>query len=285
MELEPVESSSFPLEVKLTGTPEENYTLLDAVLSPSEITLAGAANYIQRVGTVFVNADVTGLTDNYNKNLQVEVLDTNGNNITSYFTISPSVASVIIPVVYDMPEKSVAINPAVIGVPATGYEISRIVVEPSTVRAFGDLEALNTLYYLETEPIDVSGLRNTHTQTVDIIHSNNITLSESTVTVVVQIEPVARATFVRDIIHAQNLATNLSCDLPSVEMEVVVSGPETDINAITANDIVPYIDFSGITSAGEYTLPLSVTLPANISLVSLIPQQVTVTVTEGNNSQ
>ena len=285
VELEPVESSSFPLEVKLTGTPEENYTLLDAVLSPSEITLAGAANYIQRVGTVFVNADVTGLTDNYNKNLQVEVLDTNGNNITSYFTISPSVASVIIPVVYDMPEKSVAINPAVIGVPATGYEISRIVVEPSTVRAFGDLEALNTLYYLETEPIDVSGLRNTHTQTVDIIHSNNITLSESTVTVVVQIEPVARATFVRDIIHAQNLATNLSCDLPSVEMEVVVSGPETDINAITANDIVPYIDFSGITSAGEYTLPLSVTLPANISLVSLIPQQVTVTVTEGNNSQ
>ena len=151
------------------------------MLSPSEITLAGAANYIQKVGTVFVNVDVTGLTDNYNKNLQVEVLDTNGNNITSYFTISPSVASVIIPVVYDMPEKSVAINPAVIGVPATGYEISRIVVEPSTVRAFGDLEVLNTLYYLETEPIDVSGLRNTHTQTVDIIHGNNITLSESTV--------------------------------------------------------------------------------------------------------
>lgn len=285
VELEPVESSSFPLEVKLTGTPEENYTLLDAVLSPSEITLAGAANYIQKVGTVFVNVDVTGLTDNYNKNLQVEVLDTNGNNITSYFTISPSVASVIIPVVYDMPEKSVAINPAVIGVPATGYEISRIVVEPSTVRAFGDLEVLNTLYYLETEPIDVSGLRNTHTQTVDIIHGNNITLSESTVTVVVQIEPVSKATFVRDIIHAQNLATNLSCDLPSVEMEVVVSGPETDINAITANDIVPYIDFSGITSAGEYTLPLSVTLPANISLVSLTPQQVTVTVTGGDNSQ
>ena len=68
-------------------------------------------------------------------------------------------------------------------------------------------------------------------------------------------------------------------------MEVVVSGPETDINAITANDIVPYIDFSGITSAGEYTLPLSVTLPANISLVSLTPQQVTVTVTGGDNSQ
>ena len=57
---------------------------------------------------------------------------------------------------------------------------------------------------------------------------------------------------------------------------MVVSGPETDINAITANDIVPYIDFTGINSAGEYTLQLSVTLPANISLVSISPQQVTV---------
>ena len=285
VELEPVESRSFPLEVQITGTPEENYTLLDPVLSPSEITISGAANYIEEASTVFVRADVTGLTDNYSKNLQVEVLDANGNNITSHFTITPSVASVIIPVVYDMPEKSVAINPSVIGEPADGYEVSRIVVEPATVRAFGDLEALNSLYYLETAPIDISGMDSTYTQTVNIIHSGDITLSESSVTVIVQIEPVSRATFVRDIIYAQNLSSELNCTLPTIEVEVVVSGPETDINAITANDIVPYIDFTGINSAGEYTLQLSVTLPANISLVSISPQQVTVNVTEANNSE
>lgn len=281
VELEIAASGSFPLEVRISGNPAENYTLLEPVPSPSEITLVGAADYLDEVGAVFVSADVSGLTQNYRQNLQIAVLDTHGNNITSHFLLSPSTATVIIPVVYDMPEKSVAVDPSVVGEPAEGYEISRIVVEPATVSAFGDLELLNSLHYLETEPIDISGLDDTYTQEVEIIHSSELTLSAESVTVVVQIEPVSRATFTRNVIHAQNLASGLSCDLPTQTMEVVVSGPETDLEAITANDIVPYLDFSGIDSAGEYTLPLRVTLPANISLVSLSPQQVTVTVTGG----
>lgn len=282
LELAKLKSGSFPLQVKISGDPAENYMLLDAVSSPTQIMLSGAEDYIDQVASVFVSADVGGFSENFNQNLQIEVTDFSGNNISEHFSITPSVASILIPVVYDLPEKSVAVTASVIGTPAKGYQISRIVVEPSTVRAFGDLDVLNNLYYLETAPIDVTGLKKNYTQTVSIVCGNNISLSATTVTVVIQIEPVSTATFVRNLIYAQNLSADLSVNLPSLELEVAVSGPETYIEGLTANDIVPIIDCNMISEPGEYVLPLSATLPANISLVSISPAEVTVMVTEAD---
>ena len=154
-------------------------------------------------------------------------------------------------------------------------------MEPSTVKAFGDLAQLNSIYYLETEPINLTGLKKSYSQNVNIVVPGGITLSQSSVTVIVQIEPVSTATIKRDIIYAQNLAAGLSCDLSGIQVEVVVSGPETYIDSVAANEIVPYVDCSGISTPGEYTLPLSATLPANVTLVSTDPAQITFKVAEG----
>jgi YbbR domain-containing protein len=278
VEISQLASGTYPLEIRVSGEPAENYLLLDAVASPNEITISGAEDYLQNVGSVIVSANVSGLDENLNKNLQVEVLDNNGNNISEHFTISPRVVSVLIPVVYDLPEKSIAINPSVIGTPASGYQVSRIVVEPSTVRAFGDLDVLDDIYYLETEPIDINGMKKTYTQTVEIIHSEDVSLAADTVTVVVQIEPISSANFSRELVYSQNLLATLKCVMPDVEIDIKVSGPETVIDAMTANDIVPYVDCSGIKEPGQYTLPLQVTLPANVSLVSIYPEEITITI-------
>jgi len=278
VEISKVASGTFPLEVKVSGKPAQNYLLLDAVASPNEINVSGAEDYLQDVGSVIVRANVQDLSENYNKNLLVEVLDHGGNNITDHFNISPGSVSVLIPVVLDMPEKSIAVNPSVIGSPASGYKISRIVTEPATVRAFGDLDVLGNIYYLETEPIDISGMKKTYTQTVNIVHGNNISLGAASVTVVVQIEPISTASFTRDLVYTQNLLATLKCDLPDVDIDVEVSGSETAINGMAANDIIPYIDCSGIKEPGEYTLPLQVTLPANVSVVNIRPAEITVTI-------
>lgn len=279
--LEAVSTAVFPLEVKTIGQPASGYTLMDPVTSPDEVTLSGAKDYINSVGSVIVSADVDDLDSNYSKNLLIQVLDFAGNNITDKFSVNPSTANIVIPVVTDSPEKSLAVNASVIGEPAKGYQVSRVVVEPSTVKAFGDLAQLNSIYYLETEPINLTGLKKSYSQNVNIVVPGGITLSQSSVTVIVQIEPVSTATFKRDIIYAQNLAAGLSCDLSGIQVEVVVSGPETYIDSVAANEIVPYVDCSGISTPGEYTLPLSATLPANVTLVSTDPAQITFKVAEG----
>jgi YbbR domain-containing protein len=225
-----------------------------------------------------VNPDVSELTDNYDKNLQIEVLDQDGHDISEHFIITPSTVAVFIPIVSDLPSKNMAVIASVIGAPADGYEISRIITDPSTVEAFGNFEDLAEIDYLETEPIDITGLDETLTQTVQIVYADNISLSSETVTVVIQIESVTTARYYKDLIYAQNLASNLICTPPTISMNIVVSGSEADLDALGENDIVPYVDCSQIDQPGEYTLKLFVTLPSDITLVTITPTEVMITV-------
>jgi|GEM_PF-1266527 len=283
--LEAVVGESYDLTVQVIGEPMENYTLLDAVADPNVITLSGSEANIRNAKAVFVSADVTELAENYSKNLAVEVLDANGNNITDLFTITPATVNVLIPVVFEQPEKSIAVREVIVGEPALGYQVSRVVVQPATVRVFGDLDVLNALYYLETSPIDVSGLKKTTSMTAAIQHGNNISLSAETVTVVVQIEPVDTLDFQKGLLYGENLAEGLHCDIPSVTLNITVSGPGTYIGTVSAADVVPYLDFSDITAPGVYVLPVSVSLPVNISLAGVSPGTVQVEVIAVDNGE
>jgi YbbR domain-containing protein len=142
--------------------------------------------------------------------------------------------------------------------------------------AYGDRATLDTLHYLDTETIDLTGLKNTFTTNAGLVHASNISVATDMVLVTVEIEPVNTAEFSRDIIFAENVAAGLECILPSLSLQVVVSGPDTYINQVVAGDIVPYVDCSGIVEPGEYTLPLRFNLPPNIALVESSPDEVTV---------
>ena len=97
-----------------------------------------------------------------------------------------------------------------------------------------------------------------------------------------QIDPVSTASFTREVISARNLASGLKCIFPEVQVTLLVAGDNSTVSAIGANDLVPYVDCSGITAADEYTLPLKVTLPSGLSLVSVSPERITFTVTAGD---
>lgn len=277
--LEAKVSETFAVVANVSGEPAENYTALleNLLLSPQEVSLSASASMIEQVGSVVVNADISDLESSYNRNLPVEVLDQNGNNITREFTISPESVNLVVNVLYEEPEATVAVRANLLGEPAEGYQISYTLTEPNTVRAFGDLATLGTLYYLLTEPIDISGISRTTSYSVDIEHDSNISLAQETVTVTVRVEPVATQTYTRNLLHTQNVAEGLECLLPDEVIEIEVAGPDTAMQGLDETRIVPYVDCAGITEPGDYELPVSFSLPANIDLVRATPETVTVT--------
>lgn len=277
--LEAKVSETFAVVANVSGEPAENYTALleNLLLSPQEVSLSASASMIEQVGSVVVNADISNLESSYNRNLPVEVLDQNGNNITREFTISPESVNLVVNVLYEEPEATVAVRANLLGEPAEGYQISYTLTEPNTVRAFGDLATLGTLYYLLTEPIDISGISRTTSYSVDIEHDSNISLAQETVTVTVRVEPVATQTYTRNLLHTQNVAEGLECLLPDEVIEIEVAGPDTAMQGLDETRIVPYVDCAGITEPGDYELPVSFSLPANIDLVRATPETVTVT--------
>lgn len=272
------------LDVILQGSPAEHYSLLDPVLSPDLLTISGSAARMAEVGSVCVHADVSGISENYSKNLLVQVLDQEGNDITEFFTVIPEVVHVMIPVVYSQPETTVAVRPQTVNDPAPGFLLSRVVAEPASVRAFADLSLLNELYYLETEAIDVSGLRESTTFTVPLQVPEGVTLSQESVTVVVQIAEADSKKIETGYLQIENLAPALGCVAPNVTMEIEVSGEAELIRDLDQLDLEPYLDCSGILAPGSYVLPISVHLPSGISLVQVNPASVSVMVgTVGNN--
>ena len=265
------------MEVKVKGAPAEGYSLLDPVVTPDIVTLSGSDFSFESVDTVYVTADVDGLSENYSKNLAVEVLNASGESITDHFTCYPSSVNVLVPVVQDQPDVSLPVRCAVTGQPASGFKVSRVVVEPSTVLAFGPQEVLDSIMSLEAESVSVEGLDSTTSFTSNIRVPAGVSLSREQVTVVVQIEAVDSAVFscpLTDFRSAPS-ALNWTCDASSCS--VTLNGTATDLQTLTADDVTVYVDLSPVKEAGEYELAVQLELPAGVTLASLEPATVLVT--------
>ena len=63
-------------------------------------------------------------------------------------------------------------------------------------------------------------------------------------------------------------------------VDITVEGKKNTINKLTEDDIVTYVDLSGITEAGEYTLKVNVNVPNGVNVSVCSPSSVTVFVDE-----
>lgn len=90
--------------------------------------------------------------------------------------------------------------------------------------------------------------------------------------------PVFEDTFDSISISIINIPSGLSVITGDKSLvDVTVKGKRTDVRSLKSSSIYVYVDASGVSQAGEYTLPLSVKLPDGISLVSPTnPEAVTV---------
>lgn len=271
----------FPLEIEIVGEPASNYVLLDPVVSPAEVRLWGTEDFIKRVDKVFVTASVQDIEESFEKDLFVMVLDASGNDITAMFSAEPKVGKVVAPVVYNLPERMMAVRTPIIGEPALGYQLSYISVTPPTVRVFGDLHRLQALDYVETEPVDVSELRATTGLAVNLALGSGFSSDRRQVTVALQIEPVDFANFSKTLVISHNVGDGLIAEVEQPRVQITVYGPETFVALLKEVDIVPYVDCAEL-EAGLYELPIRVALPANIILGSMSVDTVEVSIYDPN---
>jgi YbbR domain-containing protein len=272
-----VASAEFMVYDTLIGEPAANFVAMEPTVSPTIVTLSGAERYLDRVNRVTVTPNIEGLSENYNQRLMVDVWDVAGNNINNLLGTLPTVevAVMIIPARATAFERVLPVRLILTNEPALGYIISSEVVEPQTVTVFGDRALLNTLNYIATEPIDLANLRDDLTRNVNLVANNAITLGRNQVSVGLRVEPIISRTFDKDLILAVNESSDLSIEITQRPMQIMVSGPQSLIENLQDSDIIPYVDLSDI-SAGEYSLPIRVALPADVTLELITPSAVMV---------
>jgi len=273
-------SETYDLETVVAGDTAAGYIVVGKSISPTEVTLSGPQVYLDRVDKIYVETDVTDATENINANIMIKVADKQGNDISSWFTINPATAYVFVAIGGDEPDKTVSVYVPLIGKLSSSYQMSRISVEPATVKVFGNLGDLLDLYYIETEPIDVTGLKANDSFEVNLSLPDGITTGNvSKATVILTIEEKEQISFTRNVIYAHNLADGLKAKFETQKVSIKISGPASYIDTLKESDIVPYVDCQGL-EAGEHELDIQLELSANINIDKISPASVTVTLSD-----
>jgi hypothetical protein len=90
-------------------------------------------------------------------------------------------------------EQALPVVPRIRGVPASGFAVSRVAAEPSSVQVKGPRTTIEQRDGVETVPVDVSGIRASLTQTVGLLLPEFVTATRTqAVQVTVEIQPEER---------------------------------------------------------------------------------------------
>jgi YbbR domain-containing protein len=248
-------------------------------LSAQRVTASGPQSLLDRVdralGTVRIDPsgiDCCGQVD-------LVPVDIDGRRVESV-ELNPSTVRVEIEVSTVETSRTVPIRPLLTGAPAAGFEVGTVTADPSVVTLRGAPEVLATIAEVLTEPISLAGTNATLQAAGTLALPEGARLAdpaaaEPTITVQIR-EIVAQRTLLLGLVCSG--APSGSACLPRTEqISVTLLGTVTDLDALDVADLTAVLDVAGL-GPGDHLVQPEVTLPSGVTLVTMSPISVTVTI-------
>jgi YbbR domain-containing protein len=248
--------------------------------SVEEVEVRGASTLVDQVDRAVARVLIDESGIRVERTVTLEPVDLDGQPVANV-AVEPETVNVEIDVEAVETNRTVSVRPQITGTPSPGFALASLSVEPSTVTIRGLPDELTEIGEILTEPLDLSGLSENESLELDLIVPDGVRLlepEEAVATVSVEIEPVAISgrTFVVGVV-CQGAGQN-AC-LPGLEqVSVTVSGPGSAFAELSAADVTPIVDVTGL-DPGSYSLAPTITgLPAGVSLDAITPGSIPVTI-------
>ena len=279
--LDRVEVRTVPVEVDHGGVPE-GLEIDDPVVSHEEVEVRGPASVVGQVDRALALIDIPASGIDVNEPVTLTLVDIEGQPVgTGQVDVDPEVVSVQVDVREVETETTVPVRPNIeAGTPAPGFALEALAVDPAYVTIVGLPEVLAEIRSVTTEPISIDGLTADDTVEVELQLPDGVTLGDgepSTVTVTATIGPsVSSRTFVVGIVCIG--AGDNAC-LPGLDqLTITLSGAGGALSGLSASDVTPVVDASGL-APGTYSLTPAVSgLPDGVELIEINPGTVSVTI-------
>lgn len=283
LDVEVLTTSQFSVNVTYKdNTPAAGFMALEPVLTPSQVILSGPEEKLREVKQVYVEVDLGDYTFNYNQKLPVKIEDDKGNLLLDWITVTPSQVDVLVPVISELPTKTVPVKVPIEGEVAPGYVMARTVTAPELIGIMGDEKVLQGIQSLTTQPVRINGATQDVVKTVELILPEGVRLTQGAkVTAIVRVEKIMEKTFTGPMVVPHNLGQNLTMEILEPAMELTVSGAESLMEKLLAADITVSVDLSGLT-AGEHQVSVQVNLPPGVTLGEVKPAEIKVLLKQGS---
>jgi YbbR domain-containing protein len=276
VQLDPVATKEMPVIVKESQVPS-GISTAPAQIDPQNVQVTGASSRVDVVSEVIapVVIDTSGL--NVDREIDLIAVDSNGNQVPNV-DLEPDRARVRIAVARVLANVTLPVVPQIVGVPAPGYRIASVTVEPLVVTLSGEESIVSQLQTGQTEPIDVTD-RTTDLEAMvpfEVPDGVSVSGSDSARVVITIEQDIGTRTFVAGF---GIVGTQCPCSYRYDETAVAITlgGPVAEIQAVDELAVVAEVDVTGL-APGTHTVPLTLTAPAGLELVSIDPAEIEVTV-------
>jgi len=276
-----VETRSVPVEVD-PGSIPDGLEIDDPVLSQDEVQVRGAASVVGQVDRALARIRIDASEIDFNQPVDLVAVDVAGQEVgAGLVDIEPETISVQVDVRPIETTQTVPVRPDISGTPAPGFALESLSIEPSLVTLRGLPAVLAEINEVLTEPLSIDGISADQEFEAEMVLPDGTRLANgsdaSTVTVTAGIGPsVSSRTFVVGV-ACQGAGEN-SC-LPSLDqLTVTLSGPGGTLSGLSAADLTPTLDATGL-APGTYDLGPSLGgLPEGVELLGITPATVSVTI-------
>lgn len=273
-------SKTVPVELKTYGSPASGYVSEYPVSDIEEVTVTGPESKISQVSKVTATIDITGSKENITDDCPLTVYDHDDNALEG-FTVDPQSINVSVEV---RKNHTIKIEePRTTGSLPEHLELLSVEWSPKTIEVTGEGE--NAPESITLPPIDLTNIRSTTTQIVDIsdiLENSNLKASSSqkrvTVTIKVGLTNSEKYVITPDIIHITGLSDAYEAEISdSVTAEIGGAGN------IDVASLRPTVNLTGL-SEGTHSVPLTLTLPEGAVLSNEIKVNVTIKKKAANNT-
>jgi len=278
--LDKVAQRSFRVGVNILGDVPVGYRYGVPVVTPSQVAVSGPQSTVDQVEAVVIDLQLRGEKATMEKAFEPWPQNEIGGTVSGV-EISPSQVMVQLPIEQESGYRDVSVKVVTQGMVASGYWISDIRVDPSTVTVYGDPQRVSELLgFLETEPVDVEGAKANLTRSVALVLPEDISLlGVGRVLVRISISPVLGGQTIRVSPTIQGLAPGLEATVSPETVEVILAGPLADLSALQAEDVQVLLDLLDL-GPGTYKISPQVVKPDSLEVQSIVPDQLEVVITE-----
>ncbi|MEW6407281.1 MAG: CdaR family protein [Patescibacteria group bacterium] len=280
--LEPLVSIKREVSLEISGYSAQGYEIKETMLSPKEVEISGAKSILEKIRKVAAPFELKGEFEEIKTEVVPKAYDENNQEIDN-LSFSPQSIEATISFKKSTGVKKVEIKAKTTGAPEKGFWIEKIEISPATVGISGPTEKIKEVNFLETEEINVSGIKETKEEKVNLILPSEIQANPNQVLVKINIASSITTKSFAAAVGFENLDRKLKVDFSNPSsILLIVEGDSEILNSLSSASFKAEVDLKG-KKAGTYHFKISqenISLPQKVSLKDFEPKEIEVNITE-----
>lgn len=239
-------SKTVPIELVYSGSVAENFVAdtENKIMDADSVMVTGPKSVIDQIKVAQVFVDLEGRNETLSEQLSYTLCDGKGLPVNAKLvTTDVEAVNLTLRIVR---VKQIDLKMKVVYGGGATEETAVVNVEPASIQVSGSDSALKDLDSLELGTIDLSEIAEDQTLTYEIKLPEGVTndTGVTEATVKVSFPELATKTLTVTNIQALNVPEGLKAELITQKLEVLLRGPQDQIDQLTEEDVTVNVDFS-----------------------------------------